>query len=200
MKLRYVAVVVCLATTLIQTLKPAVAHAQAGIYLAPIAIRGSNSTADTGTFAFLGSGETSQMFYGVNLGGYYNLYRQERTEAGIDVRDTIVHGNNASLNSFLVGARIATSPFARPIKPYVQVSVGAGTSKPPTSAVHVTKVQFGAFVGADYTLNRHIDFRVIEVGYNSLQTVSSSTIGSTSATIPSTSLLSFSSGIVFRFP
>jgi hypothetical protein len=200
MKLRYLAVAACLAPTLILTLKPAVARAQAGIYIAPIAIRGSNSTADTGTFAFLGSRQTSQMFYGVNIGGYYNLYHEGKTEAGIDVRDTIVHGNNASLNSFLVGVRIATSPFARPLKPYVQVSVGAGTSKPPTSAVHVTKVQYGAFVGADYTLNRHIDFRVIEIGYNSLQTVSSSTIGSTSATIPSTSLLSFSSGIVLRFP
>src|ERR1700692_2767410 len=101
MKFRLLATVVCIAMT------TGVACAQAGIYVAPTAIHAGNSTADTGPFAFLGNNSTSQMFYGVNIGGYYNFYRQGKTEAGIDVRDSITHGNNASLNSFLVGARIS---------------------------------------------------------------------------------------------
>ncbi len=193
MKLRLLAVIVCLSMATVA------AHAQIGLYLNPIAIRASNSTADSGPFAFLGQNAKSQMFYGVNLGGYYTLFHQGNTEAGIDVRDSIVHGNGAALNSFLVGGRVAFAPFSRPIKPYVQASVGAGTSRAATNPVHITKAQYGVYVGADYTLNRHVDLRILEVGYSSLTTASSATIGGT-ATIPASNLLSFSTGIVLRFP
>jgi len=176
------------------------AFAQGGIYLAPTAIHVTNSTADKGPFAFLGEGNTSQTFYGATIGGYYNFYHQGKIDAGIDLRDAITHGNNASLNNFLFGARLSGSPFVRPIKPYAQVSVGLGTSRAPTSAVHASKIEYGAFVGADYTLNRHFDWRVFEVGYTSLQTISSSTVGSTNTVIPNSNLLNFSTGIVIRIP
>jgi hypothetical protein len=192
-KLRLLVAVVGLA------LATVAAHAQFGIYVNPIAIRVSNSTADSGPFAFLGQNSKSQMFYGLNLGSYYNLLQQAKTEAGIDIRDSIVHGNSASLNSFLVGARLAVSPFHRPIKPYLQASIGAGTSRAATNPVHITKAQYGVYVGADYPLNHHVDLRVLEVGYSSLITASSATIGGT-ATIPASNLLSFSTGVVLRFP
>lgn len=192
MKLRLFAAVVALALTTVA------AHAQIGIYLNPIATRVSLSTPDTGPFAFLGPNSKSQMFYGVNVGGYYDLYHQGKIEAGIDVRDTYQRGNNAKLNSFLVGARVCAAPFVRPIKPFLQASVGVGTTTPPTNPSHVSKVEFGLFGGVDYTLARHIDFRVVEVGYSSLQTASNSTIGGT-ATVPSASLISISTGLVFRF-
>jgi hypothetical protein len=192
MKFRLLATVVGLALTTVA------AHAQIGLYLNPIAIRVSNSKADTGPFAFLGENSKSQMFYGVNFGGYYDFFRQGKTEAGIDFRDSIVHGNSASLNSFLVGARIAGQPFNWPIRPYVQVSVGAGTSRPPTNPAHVTRAQYGVFAGVDYPLNHHIDFRALEVGYSSLTTVSSTTIAGVGS-IPASNALSFSTGFVFRF-
>ena len=65
--------------------------------------------------------------------------------------------------------------------------------------VEQTRAQFGVLAGADYTLHRHIDFRVIEVGYSSLSTVSSYTNGSNLNSYPASRLLSFSTGLVFRF-
>lgn len=192
MKFRLFAIVAGLALTTIA------AHAQVGLYLNPIAIRVSNAKADTGPFAFLGENSTSKMFYGVNFGGYYNFYQQGKTEVGVDVRDSIVHGNSASLNSFLVGVRVAAKPFSRPLKPYVQASVGVGTSRPPTSTVRTNRAEFGVYGGADYELNRHVDFRIVEVGFNSLTTASSTTIGGI-GNIPASRLLSFSTGLVFRF-
>ena len=192
MKLRLLAAIVGLALTTVA------AHAQVGLYVNPIAIRMSNSTADTGPFAFLGENSKSQMFYGVNFGGYYDFFHQGKVEAGVDVRDSIVHGNSASLNSFLIGARLAGQPFSNPIRPYIQLSAGAGTSRPPTNPAHVTRAQYGIYAGADYPLNRHIDFRVLEVGYGSLTTVSSTTIAGVGS-IPASSALSFSTGFVFRF-
>jgi hypothetical protein len=44
-----------------------------------------------------------------------------------------------------------------------------------------------------------VDFRAIEIGYGSLTTASTSTIASTGTTIPASNLVSFSSGLVFRF-
>ena len=193
MKFRLLATVVGLALTTVA------AHAQVGLYLNPIAIRVSNAKADTGPFAFLGDNATSRVFYGVNFGGYYNFFHQGKTEAGLDVRDSIVHANNASLNSFLVGVRVATKPFTRPLKPYVQASVGVGTSRAPTSLIRVSKIQYGIYGGADYTLNPHVDFRIVEVGYGSLTTASSTTVGGSGA-ITASRLLSFSTGLVFRFP
>jgi hypothetical protein len=174
------------------------AHAQAALYFNPVAIHVSNSKADSGPFAFLGQNSKSQMFYGVNIGGYYNFFQQGKTEVGIDVRDSLTHGNSAMLNSFLVGVRISTSPFERPLKPYVVIGGGAGTTRAATTPKRVTRGQYGIFAGADYTLAKHIDYRIVEVGYSSLSTVSSDTVGGSSS-ISASSLLSFSTGVVFRF-
>ncbi|MBN9615848.1 MAG: hypothetical protein BGO25_00465 [Acidobacteriales bacterium 59-55] len=193
MNFRYLALAVGLALTTLA------AHAQVGLYINPVAIRISNSQADTGPFAFLGENSKSNIFYGVNIGGYYNFYHQGKTEVGLDIRDSFTNGNSATLNSFLVGVRVATAPFKRPLKPYLQASVGVGTTRPPTSSVRSNRAQFGIFGGADYTLSRHVDFRVVEIGFNSLTTASSSTIGGVGS-IPASKLLSFSTGLVFRFP
>ena len=193
MNFRYLALAVGLALTTLA------AHAQVGLYINPVAIRISNSQADSGPFAFLGENSKSNIFYGVNIGGYYNFYHQGKTEVGLDIRDSITNGNSATLNSFLVGVRVATEPFKRPLKPYLQASVGVGTTRPPTSSVRANRAQFGIFGGADYALNRHVDFRVVEIGFNSVTTASSTTIGGV-GNIPASKLLSFSTGLVFRFP
>lgn len=193
MKLRLVAAVVVLALSSIA------AHAQAAVYFtAPIYDHISNSKADTGPFAFLGSGKTAANFWGVGFGGYYEVPVSGKLSAGVDLHDNIVHGNNAGLNTFMFGVRVSGKPFARPIKPYVEVGVGAGTSRAPTGSLKVTKAQFGAMVGADYPIGKHVDWRVLEIGWNSLTTVSSETIGGT-ASIPSSTIISASSGLVFRF-
>jgi hypothetical protein len=193
MKLRLLATVVALALTTVA------AHAQLGLYVNPVGIRVSNSTPDSGPFAFLGPGKTSQMFYGANIGGYYDFYHQGNLEAGVDVRDTIAHGNSAALNSFQVAPRIAYSPFTFPLKLYAQPFIGAGRTRAATTNVSVLKPNYGINGGADYKVNTHIDIRAIEIGYSRLQTASSYTIGGSSTSYPSSRLLSISAGLVFHF-
>jgi len=48
-------------------------------------------------------------------------------------------------------------------------------------------------------LNRHIDWRVIEVGYGSVTTISSY-LYSGPVVVPAAQLLNFSTGFVFRIP
>ena len=189
------------ATSLATAALPSVLHAQGGLYINPIATRISNSTTDSGTFAFLGQNITSRVFWGVNFGGYYDVKLNERFAVGGDVRDSILHGNNAGLNNFLVGLRVSR-PAPERLRPYVEPFVGAGTSRAPETTIHVTKVEYGVFAGLDYALGHHVDFRTIEVGYGSLSTASSVTIGGggSSRTFPSATLLNFSSGLVFRIP
>jgi len=198
MKLRSLIVAVAIAIGF--AVAPLAADAQTGLYLNPIAQRISNSTADHGTFAFLGDGVTSRMFYGVNIGGYYDFKTPYPFHAGLDVRDSIMHGNDAFLNNFLVGVRISGRPFRNEAwKPYVEPVIGAGTSEAPHTETHVTKVEYGVYAGLDYATHHHIDFRAIEIGYTGLRTASSGTIGD-SASIPAASIISISSGFVFRFP
>jgi hypothetical protein len=195
MKLRFFAAMVA---ALLMTASAA-AHAQAGIYVNPIASYVTNSVADHGPFAFLGDGSTSNVFWGVSMGGYYDFFRQGKLEAGIDVRDTYQHGNNALLNNFLVGARVQGSPFKMPFKPYAQLAVGAGTTSAPTSQIRITRAT-GVFTGGvDYTLNHRFDFRVVEVSYGTLATVSTATIGS-GPSIPNSHLWNFSTGFVIKLP
>ena len=198
MKLRYLATVVVLALTTV------VAHAQneIGLYINPIATNVSNSTLDTSTFAFLGPTSTGRTFWGVNLGGYDDFYHAANgITAGIDVRWDDLHANNAALKEFLIGVRISGKPFSRPIEPYIQASVGEGATKAPNSIISVKKVDYRVSGGLDYTLQRHLDFRVIEVGYGMLTTISSATVWrrGRNIAIPQSSMLTFSSGLVFRF-
>ncbi|MDP9050385.1 MAG: hypothetical protein M3O31_06615 [Acidobacteriota bacterium] len=198
MKLRYFATVVVLALTTVA------AHAQTqgnvGLYFNPVAIRISNSNADTGPFAFLGQNATSNVFYGYDLGGFYDFYHSGSLSAGFDMRFADLHANNAMLKDFLVGVRVSGQPFARPFKPYLQASVGNGRTKAPNSTVRVSKLDYAVFGGVDYTLAKHVDFRVFEVGYGSMVTVSTATVGA-GGNFPTkaSTLLNFSSGLVFRF-
>jgi hypothetical protein len=176
-----------------------VGKSDVGLYVNPIAEPIHNSQADTGPFAFLGDGATSRTFWGASIGGYVNFFHAPKFDAGIDVRDMIVTGNNAHLNSFMVGGRLVAKPIAESFKPYVQVSIGAGSSKPPHSSVHLTRLQYQIFGGVDYTLAKHVDFRIVEVGYGGVSTINSGDFNG-SVTFPASSLFSVSTGLVFRFP
>ena len=170
-----------------------------GLYVNPVGIHITNSQADTGPFAFLGANATARTFYGANIGGYINFYHAPRFDAGVDIRDSIVASNNAHLNSFLVGARVIAKPIAESFKPYLQVSIGVGSSKPPTSPIHLNRLQYGIFGGLDYTLAKHVDFRAFELGYGAVTTINSGDFGGP-VTFPSSRLFSVSTGLVFRVP
>jgi hypothetical protein len=191
MKLRFLVPALALALTTIA------AQAQIGLYFNPVVSRISNSTADTGPFAFLGDGQTSQIFGGVDFGGYYGFAHLSKADVSADVRDAIQHGNNASINSFMVGLRLAAHPMAFGLKPYGQFSVGAGRTRPPLSDAHTTRLQYGIYAGVDKPLNKHVDWRIVEISYGSVSTISNSTFG-IPPTIPASTVLGFSTGFVFR--
>jgi hypothetical protein len=169
-----------------------------GLYINPVGIRVSNSKPDTGIFAFLGEGTTSRMFWGANIGFYDDFFHGDKVDAGIDIRDTVVGGNNARLNSFLVGGRVVMKSFSPSWRPYVQVSGGLGTTRAPHTTLRVNRGQYGVFAGADYKLNRYFDLKVAEIGYGSLPTISTSSFGNSTESYPSSKLLQISWGLVIR--
>jgi hypothetical protein len=195
MKLRYLATVVAFALTTVAL------HAQVGLYFNPIAIRVSNSVADTGSYAFLGQApSTSNVFYGYNLGGYYDFLHSGKLDTGFDVRFSDLHANNAMLRNFLVGLRVSGKPFSRPFRPYLEATIGEGVTKPPSATLHISKVDYAFFGGVDYTIAKHVEWRVAEIGYGALTTVSSATVGAGgTVAIPPSKLVNFSTGLVFRF-
>ena len=174
------------------------ARAQVGVYLNPVFTRINNSTADSGPFAFLGQNATTRNFGGIDFGGYYDISRGPGLKFGVDLRDTRVHSGTASLNVFSVAARVEAPAMTHGIRPYVQIAAGPATSKADESLVHTTKGLFGIFAGVDYPLNRHVDFRVVELGYGSVGTTNSYVYGGPKP-IGSSTMIHISSGLVFRF-
>lgn len=192
MRLRYVLAAVVLAAV------AASARAQVGVYINPVFTKISNTVPDTGPFAFLGEGQTSRNFGGVDFGAYYNIPHGTGVKFGVDVRDTTVHSNNASLNIFSLAARVESTPLTHGIRPYAEIAAGAATSKAQQAQIHATRGMFGIFGGIDYPLTRHVDFRIVEIGYGSV-TVQNSAIYGGPNPIGSSRMLHVSSGFVFRF-
>jgi len=170
-----------------------------GIYLNPVVSRISG-TADSGPFAFLGAGNTSRIFGGVDYGAYYDFLHEGNAMLGVDMRDVVLHGNSGSdLNSFMVGVRIAykLSNHSR-WKIDVMPQIGSGRSRSALSPVHKTNVQYGLSAGADYKLGKFVDFRALEIGYNGVTTVNSSAFNEPT-NIGSVKMINVSSGFVFHF-
>jgi hypothetical protein len=175
-----------------------VAQAQVGIYATPIFTNISNSTTDTGVFAFLGPNTTSRLFKGVGFGIYDNLYHSDKIDAGPDMRFSILRGAGAQLNTFLVGGHVAFKTRNPAIKPYGVLGIGIGNSKAATNTVHLSKFEYNIAGGVDYAFSSHVDWRVVEIGYGSVQTISTAVIAATGS--PSSSrMINFSTGLVFRF-
>jgi hypothetical protein len=140
------------------------------------------------------------VFYGYNLGGYYDFLHSGKLDTGFDVRFSDLHANNAMLRNFLVGLRVSGKPFSRPFRPYLEATIGDGSSKAPNSTLHISKVDYAFFGGVDYRLAQHVEWRVAEIGYGALTTVSSATVGAGgTVAIPPSKLVNFSTGLVFRF-
>jgi hypothetical protein len=107
------------------------------------------------------------------------------------------------MNNFLVGARVVATSISPKWRPYVELGGGVGTTRAPHQSIKTSRARYGIFAGADYKLNRYFDARVFEIGYGTLTTTGSSAvghapIGDPNPSYPSSGLLSFSAGIVFR--
>ncbi len=197
MKLRLLALAASLTAI---TLVPGVSRAQIGIYVTPVFTRVSNSQVDNGTFSFLGPNTTSRIFSGGGVGVFDDFKHSGALDLGGDIRWTIQQGNTAHLNQFLFGPRLAFRPTRFPARPYVEVVGGLGETTAETNPQPQNRFGFGFLGGVDYKLSKHIDFRVIEVGYGNLQTISTQSHTNVPPLPPSSMLINFSSGIVFRLP
>lgn len=176
------------------------AHAQIGIYVTPTFTRASNSYVDTGTFSFFGQGKTSGFFSGAGFGVYDQFAHTPMLDAGVDLRADFKKGNNAHLNEFLIGARVQFHPPMTALKPYVEVLGGVGGTSAATNPRTQSKGTFGGFGGLDWQLSKHIDWRVIEVGYSSLATINTPAVTGAPNVPSSSHLINFSTGFVFRLP
>lgn len=194
MKLRLLALAACL------TVMTGVSHAQIGIYATPVFTRVSNSQVDNGTFSFLGPNTTSRIFSGAGFGVFDDFKHSGALDLGGDLRWTIQQGNTAHLNQFVFGPRLAFRPTRMPIRPYVELVGGLGETTAETNPQPQNRFGFGFLGGVDYKFSKHFDFRVIEIGYGSLQTISTQSHTNIPPLPPSSTLINFSSGIVFRLP
>jgi hypothetical protein len=177
-----------------------VARAQVGIYVAPVFARAANTTADAGVYAFLGPNRTSRVFSGAEFGVYDQFVHSGKLDAGIDLRGSFQQGGGAHLNEFLIGARVAYRPESFFLKPYAEVLGGSGNTRAATNPVSRTKATYGGFAGLEWSAGKHVDLRVIEVGYSSLTTISTALATAQPNPPGAASLLHFSAGIVFRLP
>lgn len=172
---------------------------EVGVYFNPLVSSVSNP-ADTGAFAFLGPNVTSRIFAGVDFGGYDDFAHYSSYDVGVDVRGSILRGDGAHLNSFLVGPRIVFKPSTTRLRPYVQAFIGVGNSRAATNPRGLSGFQYGITGGADYAIASHVDFRVIEVGYGAVQTIGSGVFsGNGNTSINTSKMLNLSTGLVFRF-
>lgn len=168
------------------------------IYFNPVFSHISND-ADTGVFAFLGSGVTSRMFYGFDIGAYDDFLHSSSHVIGADLRGSFLRGNGAHLNSFLVGPRVVFKPQSK-LKPYVEGLIGVARSRAATNPRGFSAFQYEVLGGADYSFSPHVDFRMIEVGYSSAQTIGSGVFtGNGGNNILTSRMINFSTGLVFRF-
>lgn len=170
------------------------------IYVAPNFARLTNSQSDTGPFAFFGDNKTSGWFRGANLGVSRDFHYSPKIDLTGDFRLTFLSGNNAPLRSVLFGLRAAPRRNGKALLPYVEVMGGLGSTHAPQNSHSVHRGEWQVQAGVEDPINRHVDWRVIEVGYGMVRTIGSDAFsGDTSNQRPAAHVLNLTSGIVVRF-
>ena len=175
MRLRHLILVLALLVT-------AKAKAQVGIY-------GTFTGTHVGDGPFL---STSSGFWtlGGGVGVYDDFTHFGPLHLGADLRGTFLNSGGHKLNSVLGGVRLAVKPPVLPIKPYLQASVGAGSTNAATgSSATSSGVQYQFFGGLDLTFFPRLDWRMVEVGGGQLH-----------ANGANYTVTSIGTGIVFRLP
>jgi hypothetical protein len=129
--------------------------------------------------------------YGPTFGGYLDKGHFWVFSSGVDARGTILGSGATSLDSGLIGPRLAFRPHIVPIQPYVEALIGAGHADYGQGVAHVsaTKFQYQFLGGLDLTVLPRIDWRVVEFSYGGLSGLGSSFNPKT-----------ISTGIVVRLP
>ncbi|MHB1023542.1 MAG: hypothetical protein ACYC46_03575 [Acidobacteriaceae bacterium] len=153
------------------------------------------ANAQTGIYATFSAAKLSQQntdwMYGPTVGLYSDTARFGFFSTGFDVRGTFLSGGGNSLNSLIVGPRLAIRPRVIPIQPYAQVGLGFGhaTFGQGSGRTTTTKFEYQFLGGLDMTVLPRVDWRVVEFSYGGLSDLNGSFNPKT-----------ISSGIVFRLP
>ena len=143
------------------------------------------------------SASNTALMYGPTIGLYHDS-SHGLVATGLDVRgtfagrgDTHGAGSSQTLDTLLVGVRLAVTPRLLPIKPYGEVLGGLGHLKTGQGSSRTTATKFAyQFVGGvDFTILPRVDWRVIEFSYGQLAGLGDSFAPKT-----------LSTGIVFRLP
>jgi len=154
-------------------------------------------TAVYGEFTAAKSAPNASWMYGPTVGLYHDS-GHGLIATGFDVRgtfagrgDTNGHGTSQSLDTVLVGVRLAVTPHVLPIKPYGEVLGGVGHLKTGQGSARTSSTKFAyQFVGGlDLTIFPRVDWRVAEFSYGRLAGLGDSFAPKT-----------LSTGIVFRLP
>jgi len=145
------------------------------------------------------SGSGSFIAYGPTFGIYDMWFHKGPVSLGSDFRLTFQSSGNSTpygnnVRDGFVGLRVAFKVPAAPLRPYVQVGFGAGTTNYGrySSDSGSGAFAYGFQAGLDYVVARHIDLRA---EYGAGQVVnSSSQLGAANL-----QLQQFGAGVVVRF-
>lgn len=182
MRLRHLLLVLALAITL-------QAKAQVGIYGTFSASHVGNIKppfpyTDTYGFWALGGG----------IGIYDDFLHAGPIHLGADLRGSLLNSKGHKLNSGLAGARLSFRSRGIPLKPYVQASIGVGSTNYGGGNLMTKDLQYEVFGGLDVSFLPHVDWRLIEVGAGGLVDTGNNHVGSN---FP---MQTVSTGLVLRLP
>ncbi len=135
----------------------------------------------TGSYSFWAAGGT--------FGIYDDFFHLGPVRLGVDLRGNIFNSKGHKLNSGLAGVRFAFKPPVAPFRPYLQASVGGGSTNFGGGSVTTSGLQYMGAGGIDYTVFPRLDWRVIEVSGGGFRASGNNYPTST-----------ISTGIVFRLP
>jgi len=166
--------------------------------ISAVAAAAQAQTAIYGEFtgAKLSAAHTPWM-YGPTIGVYHDS-GHGLLAAGFDVRGTFAgrgdsdgRDTSQSLDTVMVGVRLAATPHVLPIKPYGEVLGGLGHLKAGEGSARTSSTKFAyEFVGGvDVKMLPRFDWRVVEFSYGRLAGLGDSFAPKT-----------LSTGIVFRLP
>lgn len=158
MRLRYL---LCLSVALASS---TLASAQIGIYGTATGghLGGINAPYPyAGSYSFWTAGGT--------FGIYDDFARLGPVHLGADLRSSILNTHGRKLGSALGGIRFVIKPPVLPLRPYLQASVGAGSTNFGANSNTTTGFQYQVFGGLDFTFFPHLDWRVAEVGGGGLR-------------------------------
>ncbi len=177
MRLRSLLLVLALAVT-------AQAKAQIGVYGT---FTGGHLSSIKAPYPYTGT--SGYWVAGGGFGIYDDFTHLGPVHVGADIRGTILNSKGRKLNSGLVGVRFAFKPPVLPLRPYLQASVGGGSTNYGANSATHSGLQYQFFGGLDYTFLPRLDWRIIEYGGGGLRI--------SGANYP---VQSISTGIVFRLP